>query len=108
MPQVGTLVPLARRTTGGAAMVSQISQEHISILTSVTVIAGTLPTLAVTIQWSHDGETWADDADGVEVFPILSTAGARVRRLAVKGPYARVSWAISGVGAAFTFGVTSY
>ncbi len=108
MPSVFTLVPSAARNANGSSITSQVQQEYLSIITAVTAASGTLPSLTVTVQWSHDGTTWADDAAGTDSFGPFATVGAKVSRIAVKGPWMRVAWSISGAAPSITFSVTAF
>lgn len=82
------------------------NRDFIAILLNVTAVSGTSPSMTVTVQWSHDGQTWFN-ADPADSFTAITAAGAVTKQFTVKGLYARLNCTISGTTPSFTFAAYS-
>lgn len=95
----------AARTTSGDSGVLGDNYGLFSTLrveVDVTAVAGTSPTLTVTVQDSLDGTNW----NAVAATASLTAVGRTV--LNVTTPFARrlrVAWAVGGTAPSFTFAV---
>jgi hypothetical protein len=101
--QTGFVASAARTTNGSSAVVAvPANVDNLAFLVNCTASSGTTPNLAIAVQWSNDGTTWAagDPADG---FTALTTTGVVVKAFAVKASQARLSWTITGTTPSFTF-----
>lgn len=95
----------ARTTTGnGQAILDSDRGDTLSLLVDVTVATGTTATLDLSVQWSHDGATWAP-AETPDSFTQITGTGAKVKTFSVKAPHYRVAWVIGGTTPSFTFSV---
>lgn len=81
------------------------SAEWLSLVVDVTAVSGTTPSLAVTLEWSLDGTTWATTDPTPDGFAAITTTGAKIKRFPVLANYYRVVWAITGTTPSFTFSV---
>jgi hypothetical protein len=107
---VRVVVPAAARTASGNSGLLAIQSgqaRSAALLLSVTAASGTSPTLDVSVEWSHDGTTFAA-ADPVDSFAQLVAAGTRIESYTIKAPFYRVVWALSGTTPSFTFSVSEY
>lgn len=73
----------------------------ILVLVQVTAVAGTSPTLTVSVEQSVDGVTWT--AIPASAAPVMSTLGNTVCNAAVPQQFARVVATIGGTTPSFTF-----
>lgn len=104
------VVASAARTVSGnsgqlvvGGSVSYGAADTIALLINVTAVAGTSPSMSVSVEWSADGASWAV-ADPADAFTAAFTAAAaRVRLFDVKAPFVRIVWAITGTTPSFTF-----
>lgn len=101
--QVG-FVPSAARTTNGNsnAVAIPANVDTVAFLINCTVSSGTTPNMAIAVQWSNDGITWAG-ADTADAFTALTTTGVVVKAFTVKASQARLAWTITGTTPSFTF-----
>lgn len=108
-PQV-VVASAARTTTGQSASIGLTDAGgHLNLLANVTAAAGTSPSLTLSVQWSADGTTWySADASSADAFSAVTAAGAVVKQFAIKAPFYRVAWLVSGTTPSFTFSVTEY
>ena len=82
--------------------------EYVSLFVNVTAASGTTPSLALSVQWSHDGVNFADVDGTADTFAAITAVKTTVKQFVVKGPFYRVTYAITGTTPSFTFSVTSY
>lgn len=101
--QIG-FVPSSARTTNGnsTAVVIPANVDTIAFLVNVTASSGTGPNLALAVQWSNDGTTWAA-ADPADTFTAITAAGVVVKSFTVKASSVRLAWTITGTSPSFTF-----
>lgn len=101
----------ARTTTGNSGASVPIGiltrSTNLSILVNCTAVSGTTPSLTLSVEWSHDGTTFAP-AETADAFTAMTTTGSKVKTFTIKGDYYRVVWTITGTTPSFTFGLTSY
>lgn len=99
----------ARTTSGNSGPLIIVDKgSQVSLLADVTAVSGTTPSMTLSVEWSHDGTTFAA-ADPVDTHGAAITATAqRAKVYTVKGPYYRVVWAITGTTPSFTFSVRAY
>lgn len=81
--------------------------DYISVEVAISAVSGTTPSMSLTLQWSHDGVTYAG-SDTFDFFNAMTTAITRVKRFDVKGPLYRLTWVITGTTPSFTFAATSF
>lgn len=105
------VVPSAARTTsadsgainaGGSVRFQPI--DSVSLLVDVTAVSGTGPTLDLSVEWSHDGTTWAP-AEPADDFTQITAVGSVVKNFSLKMPIYRVVWTIAGTTPSFTFSI---
>lgn len=96
------LASAARTATAQSTAFSVGQQDHLSVMIDATVVTGTTPSMAVNVEWSHDGTNWFV-ADPADVFTAITVAGKKVKRFEVKGTVARLNFAITGTTPSFTF-----
>jgi len=103
------LVPQTTQTASGTQSVPlDVSlMTEMSAFLAVTSVAGTSPSLTVTLQDSADGVNWAN----VYAFPAVTSAGTVLRagwsdfKFSL-GRYLQATWSISGTSPSFTFSVS--
>lgn len=104
-PGVNAVPSAARTASGSSGSLIVNGSERVNFLVDVTAVTGTTPSMALTVEWSHDGTTWFP-ADPVDSLGAAFTAvGRRARTVDVKAPFCRVVWAITGTTPSFTFAV---
>lgn len=82
------------------------NRDFLNVMLNVTAVSGTTPSMTVTVQWSHDGQTWFN-ADPVDTFTAITAVGAVTKQFTIKGMYARLNCTISGTTPSFTFAAYS-
>lgn len=102
-----TLVASAARSTSGDSGAKHYfgAMNRAIIQLDVTAVAGTSPSLTVTVEDTVDGANY----NTLQAFTAATATGRQVIRLS--DPFSdtlRVSWAITGTGPSFTFSVTAY
>jgi hypothetical protein len=97
----GTVVTV----TGTSTPVRLDNKASIRLQSVVTAVAGTSPTVTVTIQTSHDGSTgWATVGSAFTAQTAANDSGVKVVGLIDR--YVRVSYVVGGsAGQSLTFGV---
>lgn len=101
--QVGFLPSAARTTNANSNGVQiQANADTIALLVNVTAASGTTPSMALAVQWSNDGLTWAA-ADPADVFTAITATGVVVKTFGVKGNQVRLAWTLTGTTPSFTF-----
>lgn len=83
-----------------------LGSRALSIFLDVTVVSGTVPTLDVEVQWSHDGTTFAS-AQAADSFTQITAATKVAKRFDVKGSHYRLKWTIAGTTPSFTFSASA-
>lgn len=104
---LGTIVTSAARTaTGNETSVARATADHnnVALTLNVTAASGTTPSMTLALQWSADGTNWGA-ADPADTFTAVTTTGVVSKAFAVKAPFWRVAWTISGTTPSFTFTV---
>lgn len=97
-----------RTVTGnGSAVRVPLASQNLAVVVNVTSASGTTPSLTPSVEWAHDGVTFAA-ADPPDVFTALTTTGARVKTFAVRGEFFRIAYTITGTTPSFTFAATAY
>lgn len=98
------------RTSAGTGSATRTPQgaSELAVLVDVTALSGTLgPAMTLSVQWSHDGTTFAT-ADPVDAFSTITATGRVVKTFAVKGEWFRLAWSFTGGSPSFTFASTAY
>lgn len=103
------VVPSAARTTSGNSVSLPLltGAKTLNVLADVTAASGSTPSLALSIEWSHDGTTWFTP-ETADSFTAITAATKKVKAFTVKAPFYRVVWAITGTTPSFTFAVHSH
>ncbi len=98
-------IPSAARTATGQSAALRVYGDKINFLVDVTAATGTTPSMALTVEWSHNGTTWFP-ADTPDTLGAAVTAPVkRVKQIDVKAPFARVVWTITGTTPSLTFAI---
>lgn len=95
----------AKTATGQSTKQDVGTDDEISVFLDVTAASGTSPNLVVSVEWTHDGETWFTP-ETPDAFTALTAAGKTVKNFAVKGTGYRLVWTITGTTPSFTFAAT--
>ncbi len=99
----------ARTVSGATGALPMTSGDELIVELEVTAVAGTSPTLDVSIEWSNDGGTDFAAAEPVDVFSPVGTPAVLpyrgTRKFEKKGDHYRVVWTIGGVAPSYTFEV---
>jgi hypothetical protein len=100
----------ARTASGnsGSLAVREESDDRLSLLLSVTAVAGTGPTLDVSVEWSHDGGVTFAAADPPDSFAQVIATGNKIESYTIKAAHYRVVWTLGGTAPSFTFSVSEY
>jgi len=98
----------ARTTTGNSAALPCETGEWLSLLVETTALSGT-PSLVLSVEWSMDGVAFAAVDTTADAFVAITTQPVqRVKLFAVKAPFYRVVWTITGGTPSITFQVSRY
>ena len=81
------------------------NQDWISVALDVTAISGTSAAAAFRIQWSMDGQIWAEAGD---VFDPITAPCTTIKRFDTKAPYYRAVCDLTGTNPSFTGSANSY
>lgn len=81
------------------------SAEWLSLVVDVTAVSGTTPNLALTLEWSLDGTTWATTDPTPDGFTAITATGTKIKRFPVLANFYRIVWTITGTTPSFTFSV---
>lgn len=68
---------------------------------AVTAVAGTSPTLNVSLQFSWNQSTWTT-ANADETFATITAAGEALLSAPSRGTYVRAAWTVGGTTPSFT------
>jgi hypothetical protein len=110
MPSGNQLVDAsaARVTTGTGNAVATADSARISWYVNVTATSGS-PNMVLSVEWSHDGSTWATADSADTMTAITSTAnGTLVKSFPVRAPFARLRWTITGGTPSLTFSTRAH
>lgn len=109
-PPRGVYGPTAITATGESGAILPPLSSSIHLIATVSAVSGTLPTLTLGIEWSHDGgTTWAAaDTAADQQFTQVSTTGARRKTFQVAGNLYRLVWTVGGTAPSFTVSVSEY
>ncbi len=105
LPRV--VVPSATVTASGngaAIAVREEADRTLSLLLNVTAATGTLD---LTLQWSHDGTTFAG-AQPADTFAQVAAVTAAVKTFTIKAPFYRVNPVLGGTAPSFTYSISEY
>lgn len=104
-----TVSASSAKTASGASSAINVprSSTALAVLADVTAVAGVTPSMTLSVEWSHNGITFAAH-DPVDAFTALVAAGAKVKRFDVKGEWFRLVWTLTGTTPSFTFSSTAY
>lgn len=104
----GIVASAARTTTGQSAAITPggvaapRAADRVAIAVDVTAASGTTPSMALSVEWSHNGTTWFA-ADPADTFTAITAATKVVKLFDVKGVMYRLVWAVTGTTPSFTF-----
>lgn len=105
---VATALASTTVTAGGTGPAIALDDGNsLSVELDVTAVAGTSPSLTVSVQWSQDGSNWAG-ADPADSFTALTAAAVVVKAFTVKAPQCRLSWAVAGTTPSFDLAATAW
>lgn len=88
-------------TDSSPAIDSGPGVADVLVLVHVTAVAGTSPTLVVSVEQSNDGSSWSAVAGSAA--PTLNAVGNAVCNAAVSQRFARVVATVGGTTPSFTF-----
>ena len=98
----------AKTATGNSgALRTPVGSTSLAILVEVTASGGTTPSMTLSVEWSHNGTTFAS-SDPADQFTAITGSPTKVKRFDVKGDFFRVVWTITGTNPTFTFSATAY
>lgn len=98
----------ARTATGQSSAIGTTGHgDNVGLLVAVTAVSGATPTMTLSVEWSHDGTTWAQ-ADAPDTFSQITAASQKVKMFDRKAPYYRVVWTIAGTVPSFTFSIKEW
>jgi hypothetical protein len=106
------VVASAARTTSGSTGTINIGHPATGMVVEidVTAVAGTSPTLTVSLEDTFDGANWNKVVDLNSA--AITATGRTVKRLDVTGlPFTnttRLSWTLGGTAPSFTFSVNAF
>ena len=110
MPSGNLLVDAsaARVATGTGNAVATSDAARISWFIDSTASSGT-PSVVMSVEWSHDGSTWAvaDPADTMTAITGVAN-GKLCKSFPVRAPYARLRWTVSGGSPSLTFSTRAH
>lgn len=94
------LVPTTTATGAGSGPTFETRSVHtLRLALAVSAVAGTTPTLTVSLEHSPDGAAWTTHS----AFPAISAAGSARRVFTGLDRYVRCTWAVTGTTPSFTF-----
>ncbi len=102
-----TIAASAARTTSGNSGAISVVAQNLGLGLHVTAVTGTTPSMTVTVEWSHDGTNFAAGESPVS-FAAITAIKHTTLVTAVRAPYYRLAWAITGTTPSFTFSAHSY
>jgi hypothetical protein len=94
-------------TQAGVGNVQKPTDSWIGVILNVTDVQGTNPSAVFHIQWSLDGQVWADAEPRDQFDPITAPCTA-AKRFDVKAPYWRACVDITGQSPSFTGSANAY
>jgi phage gp36-like protein len=92
----------ARTATGSGSAVDLASATTADLRLLVSAVAGTSPTLDVSVQTSDDGATWQTLGSATR----MVATGSQPLRLSGALRYVRAAWTIGGTSPSFTFSLS--
>lgn len=99
----------ARTATGNSGAVrTPRGALRLAVLVDVTAVSGTSPSATFSVEWSHDGTTFAVADTTADAFAAVTAAASRVRSFEAKGEWFRLVWTITGTTPSFTFSASAY
>jgi len=102
-----TVAASAARTASGNSGAIPVVAQTLGIGLHVTAVSGTTPSMTVTVEWSHDGTNFAGGESPVS-FEAITAVKHTTLATAVRAPYYRLAWTITGTTPSFTFSAHSY
>jgi len=97
----------ARTATGNSGAFRAPGTTALAILADVTAVDGVSPSMTLSVEWSHDGTTFAV-VDTADTFAALTATATKVKRFDIKGGWFRLVWTLTGTTPSFTFSATAY
>ncbi len=97
-PITKTTQTVTTTATSGTFPMGTARRAH--FLLNVSAPSGTTPTLDVTVEWSHDGTTFAV-ADPTDSFAQITAAKVVAKSFDVKAPMARLRYTTGGTSPSF-------
>ena len=97
----------ARTATGQSAALPMrrlVVSGKVGLIVNCTAVAGTTPTLDLSVEWSADGTNFFA-AQAADTFTQITGISGGSKSFDVKGPFYRVKWTIGGSTPSFTFTV---
>lgn len=107
MRRVSSVAASAARTANGVSSRALVNGRTVAVQVDVTVVSGTTPSLAVTLEWSNDGNTWYT-GDPADAMTAITAVSSKAKSFEARGSYVRAAWAITGTTPSFTFTVSIY
>lgn len=97
----------ARTTSGNSGAIPTGKGLNLHVLVAVTAVSGTTPSATFTVEWSHDGTTFAPNGTS-DAFAAITAAGNVSQTFPVRAPFFRLVWTITGTTPSFTFSASRY
>lgn len=97
-------------TTFSAPFGINAGVDWVAVQVNCTANGGTSPSVALSVQWSMDGTTWADaDATATDAFTAVTASGqVFVKRFNIKAPYLRLKEVTTGTSPTLSYTPTFY
>lgn len=97
----------ARTVTGNSGAVICPKSFNLGVQVQVSAVSGTGPSCVFTVEWSMDGTNFGP-ANTPDAFTAVSATGNPTGLFAVKAPFFRLVWTITGTSPSFTFQAYKY
>jgi hypothetical protein len=98
----------ARTATGNSGPIALWDEGmYLHVALNASPVSGTSPSMTLSIEWSHDGTTFAP-AETPDAFTAITAAAVKAKTFQIKANTFRLVWTISGTTPSFTFATTGY
>lgn len=106
-PPGAAVASAARTTTGNSAPDGgPDGAAQLAVAVNVTAVSGT-PNLVIGVQWSMDGVNFYN-GDPADAMTAITATGLVAKSFTRKGPFHRITWAITGGTPSLTFDVKTW
>jgi len=102
------VAPAPRTATGNSGAIPCPKGLNLAVGVTVTAVSGTTPSLTLSVEWSHDGTNFYVIDGAADTFTAVTAAATPIKVFAIKGPFWRLVWTITGTTPSFTIAATRY